>query len=464
MILSTVSAEKPVPVLGNWVDNRFVEMANDIETLPVTTPHIGAVIAHVPVSGSAQVDAAVESAQRAFEAWSTLTWHARAQYLIRLHGALTQHIDELIDLVVKEHGKNRVEARGDVQRGMEVLEYAISLPNVAMGRIEEVSRGFHCRDERVPLGVVASVVPFNFPFMVPFWTLPIAIGCGNTMILKPSEKVPLTMTRVAEIAKGVLPPGVLNLVHGDKSTVELLVSHAGVQALTFVGTTAVAEQIYQACTRVGKRVLALGGAKNHLVAYPDCDIDLAAQDIVNSFSGCAGERCMAGSVLLIVDKDGGLTMDGAEPKTFADRLLARVLEVAGDVEPGTDESPRAMGPVIDEASLERIAGCIARAEGEEGARVLLDGRTSAKFKARRAESGGCWIGPTVLLHRSVEDSTLHTEIFGPVLSVVVCGSAEEAIAIENANQYGNAAIIYTSTGEVADWFTRRFRAGMLGVN
>ncbi|PIA13282.1 ALDH-like protein [Coemansia reversa NRRL 1564] len=386
-----------------------------------------------------------------------MTLKARAAVLLRLYKRLQEHADELAALVEREHGKTRTEAQGDVAKGLETLEYAIALPHVAAGRVETVSRGVQCRDERVALGVVAAVVPFNFPFMVPFWTLPIALGMGNTCVLKPSEKVPLTMTRVCALAADVLPPGVLNVVHGDRRAAAALVEHSSVRALTFVGTSAVAEQIHARATLLGKRVLALGGAKNHLVALPDCDVEMTAQDVVASFTGCAGERCMAASVLLIV---------GDQP-ALVDRIVAkaRALRPTGhlaDGNPAGDVAPT-MGPVIDTAALLRIEDAVARAEAA-GAAVLLDGRVAADFTGRRAESGGFWIGPSVLRHQSATDDAMHREIFGPVLSILHCSTPEEALAVENANEYGNAACVYTASGAAAEYFSQRFQAAMIGVN
>ncbi|KAJ1921334.1 hypothetical protein H4219_000650 [Mycoemilia scoparia] len=462
MSIEKAISSNDVPTLVNWVGCKATEAGNRLSTLEVSSPHTNEIIAYVPISGYEEVDSAVKSSEKAFLSWSGLTYKTRAQYLLKLYNALTEHMDELADLIVKEHGKNKTEAIGEVQKGLETLEYAISLPQLVQGKVEDVSRGVQCRDERVALGVVASIVPFNFPFMVPFWTLPIAIGCGNTMVLKPSEKVPITMTRVAEISQSILPEGVLNIVHGDKSTVESLISHKGISAVTFVGTSAVAELISHTCTRLNKRVLALGGAKNHLVALPDCDIEMTAQDIVNSFTGCAGERCMAASALLIVEnakKDGA---EGSSEK-FSDRLIKRVVDIASKINPGSDQSPRVMGPIIDKGSLIRIENCISQAESE-GAKILLDGRLQSEFVSKRKDTNGNWLGPTVILHGSTSDSAMHTEIFGPVISVYICESAQEAIEIENANDYGNAACIYTGSGAAAEWFTKRFRAGMLGVN
>ena len=266
------------------------------------------------------------------------------------------------------------------------------------------------------------------------------MACGNAVVIKPSEKVPLTLTRVAQLAASVLPPGVFNLVHGTKDTVEALIHHPTVQAFTFVGTTAVARHL----ARIGRgrdlRCLCLGGAKNHLVAAPDCDVDMTARDVVNSFTGCSGQRCMAASVLLTIGKRKD--------------VLDKIVELAKDLKPGSED--RNIGPVIDAASRNRIIHYIEESE-KNGAKILLDGRDWSK-------RDGFWVGPTVLLHHNKHDKALHDEIFGPVLSVYAVESAKEAIEIENANPYGNAACIYTTSGATAEWFTKRFSAGMLGVN
>ncbi|KAJ3415352.1 hypothetical protein HDV05_005089 [Chytridiales sp. JEL 0842] len=437
--------------LQNYIDNSHVAtkewnvtlVEDTSKFIPVTTPATGEVIAYAPKSKKEDVDAAVASAKKAFESWSNRTVKDRAQIMIRFHQLVVKHQEELADLIVLEHGKNRAEALADIAKGNETVEYAISLPQLIQGRTLEVSRGVTCQDNRRPLGVVTSIVPFNFPFMVPMWTLPIAITLGNTLVLKPSEKVPLTMNRTIELLREAgLPPGVVNIVHGAAETATLLVDHPDVKAVTFVGTSYVAELLTMRGRALGKRVLSLGGAKNHLVAYPDCNIEMAAQDIVNSFTGCGGQRCMAASVLLLL---------GAQQA-----LLDLIVSKASALIPGQNNGE--VGPVIDDASKSKIVRYISDSEAS-GAKILLDGR---KWSSQKKE--GFWVGPTVILHNSKEDKALHDEIFGPVLSIYVVGSKEEAIEIENANPYGNAAAIYTSNGGVAEWFTKRFSAGMIGVN
>lgn len=350
--------------------------------------------------------------------------------------------DELADLVVLENGKNKMEALASVLKGNETVEYACSLPQLAQGRTLQVSRGITCQESRDPLGVVASIVPFNFPIMVPMWTVPIALTMGNCVILKPSEKVPLTMYRVASLLiEAGVPKGVFQIINGAIEPVTRLCDHPDVAAVTFVGSSHVAQLVARRCRALDKRVLALGGAKNHLVALPDADNEMAAKDIVASFAGCAGQRCMAASVLLIVGESTS--------------LLDLIVEKTKELKRGTDAGQ--VGAVIDLASKNRILKYINEAEAS-GVKVLVDGRSWA------SEPAGTWVGPTVLLHTNPEDPAMKDEIFGPVLSIYHVKSFDEAIAIENNNDYGNAASVYTSNGAYAEYFQSRFRAGMIGVN
>lgn len=326
-------------------------------------------------------------------------------------------------------------------KGNETVEYACSLPQLAQGGSLKVSGAVTCVDRRDPLGVIASIVPFNFPLMVPMWTVPIALVMGNTVVLKPSEKVPLTMNRVATLFEEAgFPPGVFNMIQGTREAVEALIDHPTVKAVTFVGSSPVAKIVSHRCRSLDKRCTALGGAKNHLVALPDCEVEGAASDICVSFAGCAGQRCMAASVLML---------DGEQ-----DGLLNSLIKKASKIEAGSQ--PGQLGPVIDSASYKKIITYIEAAE-KDGAKILLDGRNWKK-------EGGNWVGPTIILHSSPKDKTMTEEVFGPVLSIYVVSSWEEAVEIENANPFGNAASIYTTNGGNAEWFTSRFRASMLGVN
>lgn len=387
------------------------------------------------------VNNAVEAARKAFPKWSSLTIKARASYMLKFHALVQAHAKELAELIVLENGKNIVEAFADVAKGNETVEWACSLPQVAQGNVLRVSSEVTCEDRRTPLGVVASIVPFNFPLMVPMWTVPIALVLGNTVVLKPSEKVPLTMRRVAELFEQAgFPEGVFNMVQGTKVAVEALIDHADVKAVTFVGSSPVANIVATRCRALNKRVTALGGAKNHLVVLPDCEVDGASSDICVSFAGCAGQRCMAASVLLLIGPQ--------------QELLNQLVDKASKLQPGSEGGQ--VGPVIDEASYTKIISYIDDAE-KTGVKILLDGRSWKREM-------GYWVGPTILLHESSDDKAIKEEIFGPVISVYVCKSWEDAIRIENANPFGNAASIYTTSGGNAEWFVSRFRASMLGVN
>ncbi|KAF9559815.1 hypothetical protein EC968_006472 [Mortierella alpina] len=437
------------PRIQNWINGYFVGLAASssdseaVQYLPVTSPYTAEVIGHVPLSTVTDVAEAVAAAREAFPAWCARTIKDRAGVLIRFHALMTKHADLLSDLVVLEHGKTKAEALVSVSRGQELVEYAMSLPHVVQGKILEVSKGITCYDTRVPLGVVVSIVPFNFPVMVPLWTLSVAIVLGNTMVLKPSKKVPFAMTKVVELLKEAgLPDGVVNLVNGTAETVNALIDHPDVKAVTFAGSSHIAEIIAQRCHRLNKRVLALGGAKNHAIAAPDCDIEMTSTDIVESFTDCSGESCMALTVLLTI---------GHQPD-----LIEKIVAKSAAFSPGTREGQ--MGPVIDQASLDNITRYIDEAEAL-GAMILVDGRRWTK-----SQQEGYWVGPTVILHTNKLDAALHEEVFGPVLSILKVETAEEAIAFENANPYGNGAGIYTSSGATADFFIKRFNAGMCGIN
>lgn len=377
--------------------------------------------------------------------------------MLKFHSLVKQNSQELAELIVAENGKNITEALADVAKGNETVEYACSLPQLAQGRQLQVSSAVSCQDRRDPLGVIASIVPFNFPFMVPMWTLPIALVMGNTVVLKPSEKVPLTMWRVMDLLKEAgLPDGVVNVVNGGRECVEALIDHPDVRAITFVGSSPVAKLVKERCNNLHKRCVALGGAKNHLVALKDCDLEDTARDVVVSSAGCAGQRCMAASVLLLIAEQEGEAGSGSE-SGFNDRIMETIIEKASTLEKGT--GPGQLGPVIDQASYNKIHKYVNEAEAN-GAKILLDGRKWATS----VEEGGCWVGPTIIMHSSKDDAAIKEEIFGPVLSVYVAKSWLEAMEIENSNPFGNAACIYTSSGGNAEWFTRRFRASMLGVN
>ncbi|KAL7680998.1 putative methylmalonate-semialdehyde dehydrogenase, aldehyde dehydrogenase, cysteine active [Plasmopara halstedii] len=430
-----------VPIAYNWIDGEFVRPSNDT-FLDVTNPSTGEIIGKCALSSAEDVKLAVAKGEEAMKTWRLLTIKARAAIMLKFHALMIQCQDELADIVVKENGKNRTEALASVLKGNETVEYACSLPQLVQGRTLQVSRGITCQDVRDPLGIVACIVPFNFPIMVPMWTIPIALTMGNCVILKPSEKVPLTMTRVAELLhQAGVPKGVFQIINGSVEAVNSLCDHPKVVAVTFVGSSNVAQLVARRCRALDKRVLALGGAKNHLVALPDADIEMASKDIVTSFAGCAGQRCMAASVLLLVGD--------------CDALLAKIVEKSKELSRGTEAGQ--VGALIDEISKTRVLKYINEAEAE-GVKILVDGRSWAK------EAKGYWVGPTVLLHTTSNGAAMKDEIFGPVLSVYRVKSFEEALQIENNNDYGNAAAIYTSNGASAEYFQTRFRASMIGIN
>lgn len=430
----------------NWIGGAWREAQGAPPAQPVPNPRWGRAMSSVQLSGPADVEAAVRAAGAAFPAWRDLPIRDRAQILYKTRELLLRDLTELSWLVSHENGKIYSEAEAEVLKAVECLEYGCSLPNLATGSELEVSRGVTCGLAYEPLGVVAGVVPFNFPIMVPMWMLPQALAGGNAFILKPSERVPLTTMRLAEIfAEAGLPAGIFSLVQGGKEVVEALCDHPGISALGFVGSTRVARAVYARACAAGKRALCLGGAKNHLILVPDADPEVAVENIVASFTGCAGQRCMAASVLLAV---------GAPDEV--DPLLDRIAARAGALRLGSE-----MGPVATAAAAERITRAIDNAEAN-GARVLVDGRR------RRPDPdgpvGGWWVGPTVLDGVDPSSEAGCEEIFGPVLSIVRARTLDEAIAIENASSYGNAASIFTTNGAVARHCLERFEAGMCGVN
>ena len=423
----------------NCIGGAFV--SPDAPTLEVYNPSSGEMISRVPLSSARDVDAAVTAARAALPGWSATPIKERVQVLYRYKALLEKHIDELSALVTEENGKIASEARAEVLKSAELTEFACSLPQIVTGEVLEVSRGVECRVEHYPVGVVASITPFNFPNMVPNWTIPNAIALGNCMILKPSELVPLSARRIVELLKEAgLPDGVLQVVHGGKEVVEAICDHPGIAAVSFVGSTKVAQIVYRRATSNLKRCLALGGAKNHLIVMPDADREMAATNVVASMSGCAGQRCMAASVMVAV--------------SATDHIIARMVEVAKAMVPGKD-----LGPVISAAAVERITRYIDEAESA-GATVLVDGR-QAKVPGKE---GGYYIGPTIVDHVTPDMAIAQEEVFGPVIAIVRAKDVSEAIAIENASAYGNAASVFTESGGVARYVMEHASAGMVGVN
>ncbi|MBI4910844.1 MAG: CoA-acylating methylmalonate-semialdehyde dehydrogenase [Acidobacteria bacterium] len=413
---------------------------------PVTNPSTGDVIAHVSYATAAEVDRAVRAAHEAFLTWRDVPVVDRVQPLYRFKDLLDKHHAELSHTLSTENGKTLDDAKAEVRRAIQMVEVACGMPSLMMGEsLENVARGIDCHTIRQPLGVVAGITPFNFPSMVPMWMYPFAIACGNTFVLKPSEKVPLSPARAAELFHDAgLPPGVLNVVHGDKAAVDALLLHPLVKAVSFVGSTPVAKYIYSTAAAQGKRVQALGGAKNHLVVMPDANIEKSVEAIMSSAFGAAGERCLAGSVLVPV---GAV----AEPLLTALMARCRGMKVGPATEPGVD-----MGPLVTAAHRDRVAGYIEKGVAE-GAKPLCDGREGAG-------GDGFYLGPTVFDHVDPSMTIAREEIFGPVLSVMRVKTLDEAIALVNTSPFGNTTTIYTSDGKSAREFCSRIEVGMVGVN
>jgi len=438
MPLMSVAAPKYAD-LTNYVSGSNATVVGD--HIDVFNPSTGAVISRVPMSGAFEVDAAVRAAERALPGWAGMPIKERVQIFFRYRQLLERDLTELSALVSEENGKVMSEAQAEVLKSMELTEFAVSLPQITAGEVLEVSRGVECRVERYPVGVVASITPFNFPNMVPNWTIPNAIALGNTMILKPSEMVPLSANRIAELLKEAgLPDGVLNVVHGGTAAVEAICDHPGISAISFVGSTRVAKIVYRRGTSNLKRVLALGGAKNHLIVLPDAAIEMTSSNVLASMSGCAGQRCMAASVMVAVAE--------------SDPVIARLVEQARQLVPGVG-----MGPVISREAKQRIETYITEAE-RAGAKVLVDGRNTTV----PGHEGGYFVGPTVIDHVRPDMRIAQEEVFGPVLAIVRARDVDEAIAIENSSPYGNAACVYTENGGMARYVTERASAGMVGVN
>ena len=428
------------PQLGNVIGGRVHHPAGT-QLLDVYDPRAGDVITRVPLSDGASVDAAVRAAAAALPAWAATPIKERVQIFYRYRRLLELNLAELSALITEENGKIDSEATAEVLKSIELTEFACSLPQITAGEVLEVSKGVECRIERYPVGVVASITPFNFPNMVPNWTIPNAIVLGNTMVLKPSEQVPLSANRIAELLEEAgLPAGVLNIVHGGQPAVEAICDHPGIAAVSFVGSTAVAKLVYRRATSNLKRALCLGGAKNHLIVLPDADEELASGNIVASMSGCAGQRCMAASVMVAVSD--------------TDRIINRMVHLAAALVPGRD-----VGPVISREAKERITRYIAEAEAQ-GAKVLVDGRQARV----PGHENGFYLGPTILDFVQPDMRIAQEEVFGPVLVIIRAPNVDEALRIENASPYGNAAAVFTESGGMAKYVTERASAGMVGVN
>ncbi len=426
--------------IQNYINGSFVDPSSP-RMLDVISPLDGVHLSTVPMSNSQDLNEAVESAKSAFNKWSRTPIKERVQVFFRYKYLLERDLQSLAALVSEENGKTIGEALAEIEKCIELTEFACSLPQLVAGEVLEVSKGVECRTEHVPLGVVASIVPFNFPSMVPNWTIPNAIALGNCMVIKPSEKVPLSAGKLALLLKEAgLPDGVFNIVHGDSEIVQAICDHPNIEAVSFVGSTKVAKIVYQRSTNKFKRCLALGGAKNHLLVLPDAKADMTAQNVAASMSGCAGQRCMAASAMVAVGE--------------VDHIIQKICEEARKIIPGKN-----LGAVISKDSKQRIEQYITEAE-QQGAKILVDGR-NAKVEGKE---NGSYVGPTVIDHVKPEMSVAKEEIFGPVISIMRTQTVDEALAIENANPYGNAASVFTQNGGMARYIIDKASAGMIGVN
>lgn len=427
------------PETKNFIAGKFVPQTN--RTLNVVTPLSGRILSKVTLSDAAELDRAVQAAKAAFPAWSATPIKERVQVFYRYKTLLEKHVKELSQLVHEENGKTIEEATAEVEKSIELTEFACSLPQLISGELLEVSKGVECRVEHKPLGVVASIAPFNFPNMVPHWTIPNAIALGNCMILKPSEQVPISAIRISELLKEAgLPDGVFNVVNGDREIVEAICDHPDIEAVSFVGSTKVAKIVYRRATGNLKRCVALGGAKNHLIVLPDAHPEMTASNITASMSGCAGQRCMAASAMVAV---GPL-----------DAIISKICDEARKIIPGKN-----LGSVISKEAKERIERYITDAE-KAGAKILVDGRHCVV----PGKENGFYVGPTVIDYVTPDMAIAKEEVFGPVLAIIRAKDIDEALAIENSSNYGNAASVFTQSGGMARKVMEGASAGMIGVN
>lgn len=426
--------------LSNYVDGKKVASSSS-RFLEVISPLDGSLLSTVPMSSAADLDLAVQAAKKAAKKWAATPIKERVQVFFKYKALLEKNIDELAFLVHEENGKTLGEARAEVEKSIELTEFACSLPQLIQGELLEVSKGVECRTEHHPVGVVASIAPFNFPNMVPNWTIPNAIALGNAMIIKPSEVVPLSVVRIAELLKEAgLPDGVFNIVNGDREIVEAICDHPDIDAVSFVGSTKVAKLVYIRATSNLKRCLSLGGAKNHLIVLPDANVAMTASNVAASMSGCAGQRCMAASAMVAVGE--------------VQHIIDKLCEEAKKIVAGKN-----LGAVISAAAKERIEKYIDEAE-KMGAKILVDGRKTVVA----GKEGGFYVSPTVIDYVTPEMSVAKEEIFGPVISIIRVKTLEEALAIENGNPYGNAASVFTQSGGAARRVMDNASAGMIGVN
>ncbi|MFF4020912.1 MULTISPECIES: CoA-acylating methylmalonate-semialdehyde dehydrogenase [Streptomyces] len=436
--------------IQHWINGAPVQ-GTATATQPVFNPATGAEQAQVVLGGAADVDAAVQAASAAFETWSESSLTQRTQVMFAFRQLLLEHEEELGRIISAEHGKTVDDARGEITRGREVVEFACGLGDILKGSFsDQVSRGVDVHNFRQPLGVVAGITPFNFPAMVPLWMHPMAIATGNTFILKPSERDPSAANFVAELYKKAgLPDGVFNVVHGGKDAVDAILTHPGIEAVSFVGSTPIAKYVHEQATAHGKRVQALGGAKNHAVVLPDADLEFAANHITAGAYGSAGERCMAVSVAVAVG-------DAADGLVQVLERKAREVKVGPGDQPGTE-----MGPLVTKAAQERVESAVGVA-ATQGATVVVDGRGLKLDDPAYAE--GFFTGPSLLDHVTTEMAAYKEELFGPVLAILRVETLDEAIDLINANPYGNGTALFTASGEAARRFQRHIKVGMIGIN
>ena len=424
--------------IQNWIGGQWIDGSGS-ETFEVLNPRHGKSMSSFRSSTAQDVDKAVQAAKVNLPEWKSRPVRERAEVMYNLRSIMYKNLEELTWLVSHENGKTYAEAKAEVLKGIECVEFGCSLANLAAGEQLDVSRGVNCKVTHEALGIVAGITPFNFPLMVPLWMLPQALVGGNAFILKASEQVPLSVVRLAEMLKEAgLPDGIFNFVNGGKETVEALCDNEEISALAFVGSTKVAKLVYARGAQTGKRMLCLGGAKNHLIVVPDADLELTAQNVVASFTGCAGQRCMAASVLVAVGN--------------IDHIIAEICRQAKNIKLGVD-----VGAITNASSVTRITGYIDRAE-KSGSSILVDGR------GQKANDTGYWVGPTVIDNVKPGDPAGCDEIFGPVISIIRVQNIDEAIKLENSSPYGNASSVYTTSGDVAQRVMEGVSAGMCGVN
>jgi len=431
--------------VSHWINGK-VSTESSGRTGDIYNPATGKISGTVEFASAAQVGAVVDVATKAFHEWRNSSLTKRTQVLFAFRELLNANKSKVAALITEEHGKVLSDAAGEVTRGLEVVEFACGIPHLLKGAYsEEVSTDVDVYSIRQPLGPVAIISPFNFPAMVPMWFFPIAIACGNTVVVKPSEKDPSAIMYVAELLKEAgLPDGVFNVVHGDKEAVDALLTHPGIKSVSFVGSTPIAQYVYETGTKAGKRVQALGGAKNHMVVLPDADLDLAADSAINAGFGSAGERCMAISMLVAV-----------EP--VADQLIAKIKERMAKIKTGDGTQGADMGPLVTKVHRDKVASYI-DAGVKEGATLVVDGRTV------NPGGEGFWLGPTLFDNVTTKMSIYNEEIFGPVLSVIRVKSYDEALKLVNDHKYGNGTAIFTNDGGAARRYQNEVEVGMVGVN